>query len=216
MNFRLRTPLYKAVYVEDAKAVRLLLNHGAEVSLGDEYLQTPLHLAAVNGRDLGRVRFFLSHEPDVNAQDNYKYTALHKPSVESDPTIIRLLLQYHANVNARNYKWQTPLHDALKSFYLFDRCYAKNYRLLLEHGADDGVKDHNGNTPLHLAVQCKECVALLLEYNADILANNDDGMTPLQIVENKEVKCLLQERMDAVLKVIDLRALDNEQRKAKS
>ena len=56
---------------------------------------------------------------------------------------VRVLLEYGADVTARDDTCSTPLHLALRSLKLA--------RLLIEHGADINAMDGKLKTPLHLA-----------------------------------------------------------------
>ena len=122
----------------------------------------------------------------------------------NDLKIIRLLLNYGADVNGRGKNGCTPLENA---------CYKGSediVRLLIEHGADPNARDDNGRTPLHracwpgyagivhillesgadasghrdfLSLACMEgwgkIVGSLLDYGAGVNAKDPDGNTPL-------------------------------------
>jgi ankyrin repeat protein len=64
---------------------------------------------------------------------------------ESDLPEIRRLLRVGADVNAKNYHDETPLHEASCEGH------AQVVKDLLEHGADIDATDNGGRTPLHLA-----------------------------------------------------------------
>ena len=59
-----------------ADTVKLLINHGADVTARDETLRTPLHLAAFSG-STKTVQLLIEHGADVTAQDRRKKTPLH-------------------------------------------------------------------------------------------------------------------------------------------
>jgi ankyrin repeat protein len=56
--------------------VRLLINHGADVSVQDKTRSTPLHMAALFG-SFETVLLLLEHGADINAQDGRNKTPLH-------------------------------------------------------------------------------------------------------------------------------------------
>ncbi|KAK8201061.1 ankyrin repeat-containing domain protein [Phyllosticta paracitricarpa] len=81
-NKKQRTPLqlavdlspYMAAKREHPKIVRLLLEHGADVSVRDWLLMTPLHVAAARG-DVEVVEILLADGADVDARDAQGLTA---------------------------------------------------------------------------------------------------------------------------------------------
>lgn len=62
-----------------ADTVRLLVKHGADVSVQDETDSTPLHLAALYGSS-ETVRILLKRGADVNILDGNRKTPLHLAS----------------------------------------------------------------------------------------------------------------------------------------
>ncbi|KAH9014386.1 ankyrin repeat-containing domain protein [Lactarius pseudohatsudake] len=70
--------------------VRLLIEHGADVSVQDKTQSTPLHLAA-HSANSETVRLLLEHGADIAALDQIRRTPLHlasswrRPSVRSVP-----------------------------------------------------------------------------------------------------------------------------------
>jgi len=70
------TALHEASSMEVAQ---LLLEHGADVRVGDEYTETPLHRASEMGR-AEVVQLLLGHGADVMAQDVHGRTPLHVAS----------------------------------------------------------------------------------------------------------------------------------------
>ena len=59
-----------------ADIVKLLVDHGADVTTQDETLSTPLHLAACRG-STETVRLLIEHSADVTARDRSNRTPLH-------------------------------------------------------------------------------------------------------------------------------------------
>lgn len=96
-------------------------------------------------------------------------------AAEKSVSCVNLLLQYGAEVDARDANECTPLHWA---------AYKNNYtcvRRLLENGANPDASDLNNDTPLswvalkgHL-----ESLEILLEYNCRVNTTNLSGSSPL-------------------------------------
>jgi ankyrin repeat protein len=93
----------------------------------------------------------------------------------SDDTLLTLLLDNGADVNATNaYRW-TALLEAVSQ----DRLAL--VKLLVERGADVNAAQNQGETPLMTAVSRgnKEIVTYLLAQGADVNRKNEEGKTAL-------------------------------------
>jgi ankyrin repeat protein len=86
-------------------------------------------------------------------------------------SIIKLLLQKGAKINATDHNGQTALYRA----YIDD---IPN-RILVDHGAHVNKQDNDGKTPLHLAVDDDErgVVHVLLQGGADPDRKDSRGRT---------------------------------------
>ncbi|KAH9008466.1 ankyrin repeat-containing domain protein [Lactarius hengduanensis] len=90
--------------------VRLLIEHGADVTALDVTLSTPLHLAS-SSRNLEIVRILIESGADLNAQNETHSTPLHQAAFRTrNPEILRLLIEHGADVTARDWDLKTPLH----------------------------------------------------------------------------------------------------------
>jgi len=97
---------------------------------------------------------------------------------------IRMLVERHAAINARDYKGRTPLYCAM--YAAGDKPDQKRgafgcARFLLECGVDVDAQDNRGWTPLHRATYKEDIkiVQLLLRYGANTNLRNGKGETPL-------------------------------------
>jgi ankyrin repeat protein len=109
-------------------------------------------------------------------------TPLHKAVKTCNLTLVQKLLKTNININALNYKRETPLHKAIPAYYHIKHSlrtrtpsldmYSNNLniiRALLNAGADVNAINNNGETPLHIAISVCDIkiVKILLEFGAD-------------------------------------------------
>jgi ankyrin repeat protein len=90
-------------------------------------------------------------------------------------TVVKLLIERGAEVNAKNHDGQTPLEGAAGSGN------PRVVKLLLEHGANIKTRDAKGQTPLHAAGQAGslENLKLLLAAGARTKVKDREGLTYL-------------------------------------
>jgi ankyrin repeat protein len=109
---------------------------------------TPLHLAAYFGQDaMARILLDRGANPDAVSRNPMALRPLHSASVSPAPAIVTMLLEYGAQVNAKQHGGWTPLHAAA---FNGDLPMAKN---LIAHGADPQAASDDGKTPLAVAVE---------------------------------------------------------------
>lgn len=86
---------------------------------------------------------------------------MHEAVYYGSTEVCELLLEYGADVNAKDKKDFTPLHLAVGEGYV------DVVELLLEHGADVNAKDFKGNTAYDYALEdddLQDCRSLLEQY----------------------------------------------------
>ena len=159
-------PLLAALEGEHFQTANLLRHNGANLDVRGFFERTPLHDAADSG-NFEMVRIFIEYDPaNISARDTFGCTPLHCASERRDSkgcSVVRLLLEHGADVNAPDVFGGTPLCKA--SFFGA----LEVVRLLLEHGADVRAKNNGGKTVLQFAAGegHNEVVKLLRERGAE-------------------------------------------------
>ena len=98
----------------ERSTVRVLLEHGADVTTRDNTHSTPLHVASSKGNGEA-VWLLIRHGAEVNAQDGRRRTPLHRAAssrLAFKRKVVRLLLNSGADVNAEDDKGRTPFQIA--------------------------------------------------------------------------------------------------------
>ena len=201
-----RTPLHMAVDRGLLEVTRVLIERGASINARDSNDRTPLHptwyvrSGTFDDTYFDVVRYLLEHGADVDAQANTEHsTPLHLASYFGGFKVAQLLLNRGVNINMRDEKCRTPLHEALTNLRnTVDDYFVDAVRFLLDHGADVGAEDNNHLTPLHVISKYGnvEATRLLLEHGARVDALDKNHSTPLHVAlqhNNVEIARLLLE-----------------------
>lgn len=170
---RLSQQLISAVEVGDIRAIRHLLQEGADPNARKT-------TARISSGYLNRWRLLWKNafrtEGDASAP-----TALMAAIQTGNRESIGLLIQHDADVNAGNSLGETACMRAAQMGH------PDVVRLLLAKGADANVQDREGKTALMWAAgsESAECVRLLLESGADVRTKDREGATALSYVEQR-------------------------------
>lgn len=161
-----------ATYPHSGAAMTYALKNGAIIDAQNQSGITPLH-AAVTQRNITACTFLLRNRAHPNIPETTELaTPLHNAIEMSETDIARLLLSYHADVDAKNESLSTPLHWAL--LHDNDRMAET---LVIDYHANIQARDGKQWTPLHIAARFGKIkmLALLLYHRAYIDAVSDDG-----------------------------------------
>lgn len=170
-----RTALHLAVWNKRSTITLLLLKHGSNTNIQDQFGDTPLMLATLRGY-LRLVKALLKiHMCDVHATGPEKDTAMHYASRHGRPDCVRLLKNHGADLEYQNMWGLTPLLVAAMH---------GNPRTAIElmtMGADIGQSDRTRRTVLHHAIKnnLSNLVVELLRKGANLQAQDFDGNMPL-------------------------------------
>lgn len=165
-----KTPLHAAYYGGHLKIMKALLDKGAEVDATDT-LDT-------------------SGTPDTPGN-----TLLHCASLDGQVEVVDLLLEFEANINAKNENGWTPLHRATLGGQVKVAERLLNFTSKNENDKNPkalvDAQSNDKNTPLHVAsiIGNLPIVELLLGHKANRDIEGEHGWTPLEAaVENRHKK----------------------------
>ncbi|KXT04375.1 hypothetical protein AC578_3584 [Pseudocercospora eumusae] len=151
------SPLWCAISAHQIDAARLLLKHGARVSLKANGLM-PLHQAAVTSQS-AMCELLIDRGAKIDCLDDDRNTPLHYASACGSIASVKALLRAGADIEAEQTYGLRPVHWAAHKNHV------EVVEFLLDHGAKLDVKAEEGATPLHLAASRGHfaVVKLLLE-----------------------------------------------------
>jgi ankyrin repeat protein len=163
---------FAAVSVDTIQA---LMDRDVDFSdLRDDFLQTPLHVAARNRADLGVLRKLIDCGVDIEALDRQYYTCSWLAITQTHLDALRLFLQAGADVNGGAFLLHTSVLWKLLPFAI----------LLLAAGADVSARDGRGRTPCQLsAVKSQPIMSFvhaMLAGGADLDTADANGNTTRQ------------------------------------
>ena len=193
-------PLYYAALCGFQDLVEhLLVKYPQHVDARGGFFVTPL-VAALAGSHFQTARILSDKGAHPNIRGNCEMSPIHSAAHYRDLQMVQVLLEFKADVDARDYSSKTPLHYLLEnSPSAHDPFQFRNViRILLEHGSDLNARDNNLSTPLHIAARYGgvEAVRVLLEHGASVGAEDNIGRTPFQLAEEEgysDIKKLLSE-----------------------
>ena len=190
------TPLYYAALCGFQDLVEhLIVDNPEHVNAIGGYFVAPL-IAALKAGHSQTAKLLRDSGAHPNVTGYRRRTPLHTTASLGDLEMVQVLLEYKADINARNDIGETPLHlphHQYSGHPNVEPSMPKVARLLLEHGADVNALRNDHSTPLHVAAGYgrADVVCVLLEHSADVGAKNNGGRTAFQLARGEEVKKLL-------------------------
>jgi ankyrin repeat protein len=195
-----RTAVHASCAAGAAGVLAVLTEASADLTAADDSGNTPLHHAAAAGAE-NCVRALLDNGGDAGREARKRRNARgktardlavagrHKAVVrlltdddelfnaiaDGDEAAVSDLLKYGGNVNGRNPRGMTPLHEAVKVDSV------PMARTLINFGADVNARDNVGVTPLMLAATAGNPAMgdLLLNNRSSVSSHDQDGLTAL-------------------------------------
>ena len=154
-------------------------------------------IEAASKGNLEQVNILLKKGADVNRQgtSNSGKTALCSAAYHNHREVVKILLEFNADIEKGNIYGNTPLMIAAEEGNI------DIVNILLEAKANVNTKSHYGRTALMSAVEHPEIVKVLLNAKAEVNVKDGDGNTALMgaalFDETKSVKLLLKAKADA-------------------
>ena len=190
-DWKQQTPLHYAATQGHEAAIRILLEHGAEIDAQDEDGWTPLHRLIAKGRSgsddwcYPALRALLDLGADVEKRIyEDEATALHVAAVcDRDEKLIEILLNHGADIEARNVDGKTPVYCAVENWSL------RMVQVLVEHGADVNTRDNIGYSLLYATIEsdvASQTILYLLKKGADMHVDIGNGKTVLQHLKDED------------------------------
>ena len=177
----------------EIETIQILLSYGANPNITDCNGDTPLHHASITVR-VDKMRQLLNQGADPNALNNTKSTALHivmcnytKNDKHLVLDAIKLLIEFHAEIDIQNKSGETPLYLGLKAKPANEQKLEIIHELL-KLGANPNVKTYYGTTSLReivLTLQNIDLLSLMILYGARVDIAQPNGVTLLHQAATK-------------------------------
>jgi len=185
-DFNQDTPIHASLLYHNTENTRILVDHGADLSIKNGIGRTPLH----NANDSESLEILLNAGADINAKDQNGNTVLHYAVLAKDVDRVKLLVTRKCDINAANNSGSTPLHLAADPDIV---------RILLDGIPEDNIEaavnnvDNGGNSPLHIAVKGRhrDTVRLLVAKKSRHDLMNFSKRSPMSFAKDKEMKNIL-------------------------
>jgi ankyrin repeat protein len=177
----------------DTKAVRALLDLGADIHTKNTSYASPLIAAAWRG-NLDIVRLLLDRGAKTEAKEIHGRTALMLSSWYGHTGCARALLDHGAEIEAHDHVRQTPVMWASMERY------TDSLWLLLERGADIHATDDNGFRAIHHAIVREKAAVLriLIDRGESTEGTMPDGTSYDEALESKpELLAVLRSKRSA-------------------
>ncbi len=225
--------LHLAAMLNEANAVRFLLDKGVNVNEQNALLHTPLHLAAGAGHEEIVEILIREGNAEIEVFDARNQTPMHYAVNNKKLEIVKLLLELGADVNSarvrQNSMKLSPIHIAVSNTNYDERdlCLDILRCLIKEPNAQVNLQDYENKTPLHYAERLKTIEVLLTREDIDPLVKDNSGKTPFDYAKPEIKKILMNNKygpeknsllhlaaqkgvVDAILKEeIDINILNN-------
>jgi len=189
--------LHWATYVKNETGLKLLLDNGADSSVQDPRMRTPLFTAAQYG-DIQGARILLERGASIDIPNCHGDYPIHAAARYGCPELVDLFLDHGVETNKKGIYENTPFHSAA------ERGCLRSMRMLIKRGAKWNQGNHIGTKAFAFAAGGPAehetdqllAAAFILGLEDDINQANRNGTTPLHRAvcaqKAKTVKWLLE------------------------
>ena len=160
-------PVFSAVEANDAKIAEVIISKVDNVNVLDNIKNTPLYYAVKN-MNLEIVNYLLMNDADPN----FKCESCQPLLNAKDVAMLKLLIAYHADVNAKDINGNTLLANSLP--------YNKEFvEILVHNGADLNGCDKNGDPYIFKFIDANDLsiLKLLVDNGCDVNLCDKKGYT---------------------------------------
>ena len=189
------TPLWVAVFKNDTTAVKVLLNHKAEVNFLSKNGMPSIMVGCI-ANAYESVNILLENKANVNwkSKNSRNQQPIRFASQGGSLPLVKLLLKYGADMESTPDDKGTPLITSL---------HAKKFEIaefFFKNGANVNIVGRDGECVIHEAIKTEnpEMVKLALKYNAPLDLKDAQGITTWEIAKqsnNSEIKNLIKEAL---------------------
>ncbi|KAE9375017.1 ankyrin [Stipitochalara longipes BDJ] len=191
------TLLHLACMGSDEKAVKLLLENGADSAAETETGMTILHAAIINPSD-SVLRYLLRLGIDPKVLDYYGRTAFHCAAKVGTDSQLSLLIAAAAkgDIASPDLHGFLPLHYAMRNRNLTNQ--EKNLDALISPDLGINAQAQDSSTPLHIAARYGNVshIHWLIRKGANLLATDLEGRTALH--------CAAANNNDTAVEILNL------------
>lgn len=149
-------PLHYAIFFNNIKIIKLLLDNNSNVNIKDDSGSNALHLA-IYSKNYEACKLIVNKDININMRNLSGESALHIACNLELIDIVKLLLDNGININAQDHN-----NEFTSLMYAITRNNKQISKILLEYGADPNIQDFIGNTSVHYSI---------IEENYELLYN---------------------------------------------
>ena len=176
-----------AIKNNDIREIVAFIDNRSDVNEQDSDGATPLLMCAYyNKYEICKLLLENRADPTYATYDN-NITPLHWAAANENVELIKLLLKYDADIDAKTKQHETALIYGVKSNKL------DSVKILLSQGSNPNIRNVAGDTSLHIAARNLngDIIKMLIDNNADVSIMNNSQQNAFAIATRLDLKILL-------------------------